>query len=63
MYLKVAKRVDLKSSHHKKVIVTICGGGVLTRPILVIILWFIQISNHYVVHLRLIQCYMSILFQ
>ena len=38
MYLKVAKRVDLESSHRKKLIVTICGGGVLTRPILVIIL-------------------------
>ena len=26
-YLKVTKRIDLKSSHHKKKIVTLCGDG------------------------------------
>ena len=62
-YLKVAKRVDLKSSHHKKNIATYmvmninwtyCGHHFTT---------YISISNHYIVHLKLIRCYMSIVSQ
>ena len=61
-YLKVAKRVDLKSSQHKK---KVFGNHVwcqiLSRLIMVIILSSIQISNHYVVYLKLMQYYMLII--
>ena len=60
MYLKVIKIVDLKSSHYKKKIVTVSGEG-LTRLTVVIILQYTQIPNHYVLRLKLISCYMSII--
>ena len=46
--MKVAEKVNHKTSHHKKKIVTV-WWQVLTRPIVVIISQYIQISNHYVV--------------
>ena len=36
---------------------------VLTRLSVVIILWSLQISNHYAIHLTLTQCYISIIPQ
>ena len=35
----------------------------VTRVTVVVILQYIHISNHYVVHLKLIYCYMSIMSQ
>ena len=57
LYLKVAKRVDPKCSHHW------WGGStitcevmhVLTNLIVVIISQCIHVSNHHVVHLKLTQ--------
>ena len=40
-YLKVAKRIDLKNSHHKKRFVTICGD-MLSRVTVAIIAQYIQ---------------------
>ena len=55
-----AKRGNLKSSHHKKKISCPCvWWWVLTRLTVVIILRYIQISNHYVVYLKVI--YLSFL--
>ena len=34
--------------------VTMCGDGCLTRFVVVIILQYIHVGNHYVVHLKLI---------
>ena len=46
--------VNLKSSHYKKKnSVTMYGWRMLTRIIVLIILQYIQISNNYVVHLKL----------
>lgn len=54
IYLKVAKIVNLKISHHKKNnSVTIYGDGHWLHFIVAIILQYIQIANH-VVHLKLI---------
>ena len=50
---KLLKRVDLKSSYHKKKIATICGGE-CNLDIAMIILQYTQILNYYVVHLQLI---------
>ena len=38
-------------------------GWMLARLIVAIFLKYIQISNHYVVYLKLMQCYMSIIPQ
>ena len=40
-YLKVAKRIDLKNSHHKKRFVTMCRDT-LSRLTVVIIVQYIQ---------------------
>ena len=57
VYLKVAKRVDLKSSHHKER--QLCEViDVSTNLIVVIISQYIHISNH-----TLTQCSMSIISQ
>ena len=60
-YLKVVKRTDLKSCHHKKKnFCTYEWWWILTRLTLVIILQYVQIPNHYAVCLKRIQCYVSI---
>ena len=51
MYLKIAKRADLKSSHHKtKKFITV-----------VIISYYRHIGSHYVVLVKLIKCFMSVI--
>lgn len=49
-YLKVAKEVDHKSSHHKEAM-----GGDDVSLIVAITSWYTHILNHNV-HLKLIQC-------
>ena len=63
-YVKVAKRIDLKSSQCKKKTFFFWYGNymwewMLTRLTVVIISQFIQIANHYGTQLKLIKCYMS----
>ena len=53
--LKVAKRVDLKSSHYKKRILELCVVVDIVDTV-VIISQYIQIWNHYIVHLKRIYC-------
>ena len=60
---KVAERIDLKSSHNKKKCFNNIWWCMLTRHILVIILQYLQILNLYIVHMKLIQCHMSIICQ
>ena len=48
---KLLKRVDLKSSYHKKKIATIYGGECYL-DIAMIIVQYTQILNYYVVHLK-----------
>lgn len=48
----IAKRVDLKRSHHKKTIVT-GWKWILTKLTVLIILQYIHKSNHYSVPLNL----------
>ena len=56
LYLKVAKRVGLKSSRHIQKYN--CGVmDMLTNLIVVIILQYIHISNHHIVYLKLTQYY------
>ena len=63
LYIWKLLRVNLKSSLlKKKKTCNYVQGWVLTRLIMVIISQYIQISNHYVVYLKLI-CYMSIISQ
>lgn len=59
MYLKVAKSVNLKSSHHIHKKITMWGDACITKLIVVIISKYICVSNHHVVHLKYKQCYMS----
>ena len=54
--MNVAKRIVLKSSHHKKRIATMYGDGYI---VVVIISQCIQILNHYVVHIKLIFIYVN----
>ena len=65
MQLEVAERVDFKSSHHTHPHAhTHCNSEVidmLTNLIVVIILQYIGISNYYIVHLKITQCYMPII--
>lgn len=63
VHLLVVKRADLKSSLHKKKINNYIRLFMLTKLIVVIILQYICISNNYVVHLGLIQCDMSTMYQ
>lgn len=44
VYVKVSKRIDLKSSHHKKKNGSNAGWQMLTGLIVVILLQYIQIS-------------------
>ena len=61
VYLKVPKRADLQSSYHKRKNCNYMSRCMLAKLIVVIILQYIL--NHYVVHMQLLQCYMSILSQ
>lgn len=64
--MKVAKIVDLRSSPHKKKNVTYVlwvVAMVLTKLLVLIIWQYAHISNHYAVHLKLVQCYMLVLSQ
>ena len=64
VYLKVAKRIELKSSSlTKKIFVTILVMNVSLELIIVIILQYMHIINSYAVHLRLLQCYVEIISQ
>ena len=64
VYLKFAKRIELKSSSlMKKIFVTILVMNVSLELIIVIILQYMNIINSYVVHLRLLQCYVEIISQ
>ena len=61
-YLKVAERLNLKSSDHKKRnFSTYVWWWMLTRCTVVIISQSIQIMNHHIAHLKLVQCYVSII--
>lgn len=51
-YLKVAKGVDLKSSHHKKTICNYAWQWMLIRLIVVIVSQYRQASNHYAACLK-----------
>lgn len=53
-HLKVAKRVNPKNSHHKEKNCHCVWEWMVTS--LVIISQCIQITNHYPVHLQIIQC-------
>ena len=58
--MKVAERMDLKSSHYKKKCNYVCQW-MLTELIVVIIFQYVQILNHYIVHMKLIHVnYISI---
>lgn len=45
-----------KCSHHRKKILIFGPLWMLTKLSVVIILQYLHISNHYVAHLKLIQC-------
>ena len=62
LYLQVAKRIDFKSSHHKKKICNYVRWWILTK-IMVIILQHIHVLTYYVVYLKLTPCYISVKFQ
>lgn len=55
VYLKVVKRIYLKSSHHieENINESNCGNHL-------IYIYILYISNDYVVLLKIIQCYMSV---
>lgn len=59
---KISKRIDLESSHHKKEKknCSYVWWQILTRLIVVTILQYKQIWNHHILHLNLLQCYVSI---
>lgn len=61
VHLKIV--TDLKSSHHKKKNRKLCVLMDVTILILVIISQYVHISSHYVVYLKLMQCYMLIISQ
>ena len=63
IFLKAAKRVDLKGSHHKKEMALCDMMAVLGNTTEVIILQYISVSNQHIVHIKLAQCYMSIISQ
>lgn len=53
--MEVAKRIDLKSSHHKKKISNYVWWQMLT--VVVITSQYMQILNHNIVYLKQMQCY------
>ena len=62
LHMKV-KTVNPKSSQHKKIILwcIFIRWWLFTNLIMVITSWFIYKSNHYPVHLKFIQCCLSII--
>ena len=61
MYFKVAKRLDLNCSHHKNEMVIMYHDG---ANVMVVITWqHVLVSNQHVVHLKVTQCYVSIISQ
>ena len=60
--MKVSKKLIFKSTSHREKFVIVCGDG-LTRLTVVIILQYIQILNYHVVHLKLVECYVSVTSQ
>lgn len=58
MYIKFAKKVNLKCCHHK--IKYLCE---LMKVLTYYGNHFICVSNHHVVHLIVTQCYMSVITQ
>ena len=58
-YSKVSKRIALKYSHHKS-----RNGNyvleVLIKPIALIILQNINVSNQHIIHLKLTQCQLNL---
>ena len=61
--MMVAKRINIKSSHQKKKFCNYVWWQILSRFGVVITLRYIEISNHYVVHLKLTQSCMSSILQ
>ena len=61
--MEVAKRVDLKCSHHEKEMVIMWHNGSLANTMEVMILKYINIPNQYVVQLKFTQCHMSTVSQ
>ena len=59
--LKIAKKVDLKYSHHKKEM-ELCDLMVLANCIVVVV-YNIWVSNQDIAHLKLIQSHMSVISQ
>ena len=58
VYLKVGRRVDLKYSHYQKMEWQLGDVmQVLAKAVVVIILQYRSLSNQYIVHLKLTQCY------
>ena len=55
LHLKVAKTVDLKSSHHKKKKLYSVWQWMLTRLTGVNISQYVEIMNHCVAHMKLIR--------
>lgn len=60
--MKVAKRLDLKNSHHKHVLIQIqlCEVIDVLTKFIVKILPYVCVLNHYIVHLKFKKCYISI---
>lgn len=60
--MKVAERLDLESSHHRKESVIMWGdGGVLSNATVVIISQYNSVSKQHIAHLKLSQCYVLII--
>ena len=62
---KAVKRINFKSSHckEKKLFCNCVWWRMWTTFIVAVISQYKHMSNHYVVYLKLIQCYMSIIYQ
>ena len=60
--MEVAKRVDLKNSHHKHILIQIqlCEVIDVLTKFIVIILPYVCVLNHYIAHLKFKKCYISI---
>ena len=54
-------RVDLKCSHHKHTNDNCEVMELLAYTIVVIILQYMSVSNHHIVHTKLTQCYVPII--
>ena len=62
VYLQVAVEVNFEISHHKKNPQTLQLYDVmevLTNLIVVIILQYVFVSNHHIIHLKLTQCHVN----